>query len=252
MGVMNSVILAPHDWIHIPIHSIVNVSCPYSREKYHGKMGQVMAGDEWQETNIRTCLQHAVEWMKGNRTPGCKRFGSVVFVVLQVDVFVKELVRVKGTMHPIDSDFDAEEVEAHRGNVILPSSNFLNGMINFRVAAFNKVFVQDGQTRVNHQCRLRQLYLTLDGLPAGPFSILSLKDEFGLWMDVAKVMKRTGRSIINNHAGDKVSHITEDIVCPLNIVVKLMYEPSGNVAGKENRIDPGIEITAGVPQRVVL
>ena len=169
-----------------------------------------------------------------------------------MNVFVEELVCVKGTMHPIDSDFDAEEVEKHRGDMILPSSNFLNGKINFRVTAFNYAFIQDGQARVHHQCCLRHLYLTLHGLPGGPFSILSLKDEFRLGMDVTKVMKRTSRSVINNHGGDKVSQITEGIVCPLDIVVELMNDPSGNIAGKENRIDPGIEITAGVSQWVVL
>jgi len=252
MGVMNSVIFAAHDGIHVPIHCIVDIGRPYGGEEDHAEMGQVMARDEWQEINIRTCLQHAIKWMKGNRSPGRKRFGFVVIVVLQMDVFVEEFVCVKSSVHPVDSNFDAEEIEAHRGNVILPSTNFLNGVVHLRVTAFDQEFIQHGQHSVNGQGRLRQFYLTLDGFPGGSCSPLGLEDLFGLGVDVAKVMKCTRGPIVNKHCGDKVSHVTKDVVCPLYIVIAFMYDPSCKTRGKEYRIDPGIEITAGISQWVVL
>lgn len=56
MGVMNCVVLAAHDGIDVPIHSVMDIGCPYSSKKNHSEMGQVVAGDERQEINIWTCL----------------------------------------------------------------------------------------------------------------------------------------------------------------------------------------------------
>lgn len=122
-----------------------------------------------------------------------------------MDVFVKEFVRVKGAMHPVDPDFDAEKVKDHRGNVALPSTYFLNGEINLCVTVFDQKFIQDGQHCIDRQGCLGQFYLALDGLPAGSCSSLGLKDLFGLGVDVAKVMECTGSSVVNNHAANKVS-----------------------------------------------
>merc|ERR1719343_181066 len=119
---MNSVIFASHDRINVPIHSIVNVRCPNGSKKYHTNMGQVVAGDEWQKIDVRTCLQHAIERMKGNRSPGGEGFGAVVIMVFQMYVFVEKLIGMQSTMHPVNSYFYAKEIQAHRRKMILPST----------------------------------------------------------------------------------------------------------------------------------
>ncbi len=145
MGVMDGMILAAHDGIDVPVHGIVDIGCPYGGKKDHAQMGQVVARNKGQEVHIRTGLQNSVERVKGHRCPGRKCFGLVVIVVLQVNVFVQKLVCVKGAVHPVDADFDAEKVKGHCGNVVLPSTNFLNRVVNLCVTRFDQVFVQDGQ-----------------------------------------------------------------------------------------------------------
>ena len=191
MGVMDGVILAAHDGIDVPVHGIVDIGCPHGGSKDHAQMGQVVAGNKGQEVHIRTGLQNTVERVKGHRRPGRQCFGLVVIVVLQVNMFVQKLVRVKGAVHPVDANFDAEKVEGHCGNVVLPSTNFLNRVVNLCVTRFDQVFVQDGQHGVKGHGCLGQLYLSLDGLPAGSRSSLGLKDLFGLGVDVAKVMENS-------------------------------------------------------------
>ncbi len=144
MGVMDGVVLAAHDGINVKVHGIMNVRGPDGGEKDHTQMGQVVAGNKGQEVDIRTGLQNSVEGMKSNRSPGSQCFGLVVIVVLQMNVFVEKLVGVKGAVHPVDSNFDAAKVKDHCGNVVVPSTNFLNGVVNLCVTSFDHPFVQDG------------------------------------------------------------------------------------------------------------
>lgn len=47
-------------------------------------------------------LQDAVERVEGDGCPGRQRIRGVVLVVERVHVFVQELVRVQGPVHPVD------------------------------------------------------------------------------------------------------------------------------------------------------
>ena len=80
-------------------------------------------------------------------------------------------------------------------------------------------------------------------------SILLIKDFDTLFVNVAKVMQDSRRSIVDDHGTDKVAQITQDIVRPFHTVVcerkKFRYQG----ISKQPRIDPGIEIATGIFQR---
>ena len=252
MGVVNGMVLTAHDGVNVPIHGIVDVGCPYGGEKDHAQMGQVVARNEWQEVDVGTGLQDSIDWVEGNRSPGCEGLGLVVIVVLQVNVLVENFVGVEGAVHPVDSDFDAEKVKDHGRNVLLPSSNFVNGEVNLCVIILDEEFIKDWKHSVNDQRGLGQLYLSLDGLPGGSCSSLGLKDLLGLGVDVAKVVEYTGGSIVYKASGNEISQVAKKIVRPLEVVTEFMDEPGSKASGKEERIDPGIEISAWVSQWVVV
>lgn len=246
MGVVNCVVLASHDGVHVPIHSVVDVGCPYGGEKDHAEMGQVVARNKWQEVDVRTGLQDSIQRIESNRSPGSEGLGLVVIVVLQMNVFVENFVGVEGPVHPVDSDFDAEKVKHHGSNMFLPSTNFINGKVNLCIIILDKVFIKHWKHCVNDQRCLGQLYLSLDGVPSGSCSSLRLKDLFGLGVDVAKVVEDTGGSIVYKTSSNEISHVAKKVVRPFEIVAEFMDEPRSKARRKHERIDPGIEISAGV------
>ena len=71
-------------------------------------------------------------------------------------------------------------------------------------------------------------------------------------MDVAKVVEDTGGSIVDKASGNEISEVAKKIVRPLEVVTEFMDEPGSKASGKEERIDPGIKISAWVSQWVVV
>ena len=140
----------------------------------------------------------------------------------------------------------AEKVKDHGSNVLLPSTNFINGKVDLCVIILDKEFIKDWKHSVNDQGCLGQLYLSLDGLPSGSCSSLCLKDLFGLGVDVAKVVEDTGGSIVYNASSNEISHVAKKVVRPFEIVAEFVDEPRSKASRKHERIDPGIEISAGV------
>ena len=63
---MYSVVLAAHNRIDIPIHRIMNISCPNLSEENHSRVREVVTGDDGEAEDVRASLKHAIDRMKGN------------------------------------------------------------------------------------------------------------------------------------------------------------------------------------------
>lgn len=56
VGVVNGVVLAPHDGPYVPVHCVMDVCGPNGGEEQKSKVGQVMARDQKEDHHVRAGL----------------------------------------------------------------------------------------------------------------------------------------------------------------------------------------------------
>jgi hypothetical protein len=223
MGVMDGMVLGPHDWINVKIHRIVNVGSPNSCKEEHDKVKSIVTWYYGQDQNVGRRLQNAVQRMKCNTAPWRECLRSVVLVMQHVHMLVEKLVRVKSSVHPIDPNFHQGKVQDRVETKGYPTTDFLDSIIDLSPTCFDKEFIKDRQHCINGHARLCELDLVPHGIPSGPWSIR--KDLFGSRMNVTVIVKDSGRSVIHKHSPKEISKIAEKIVSPFDISADLGQNP---------------------------
>ena len=209
MRMMDGMIFASHNGLDIPIHGIMNISCPNRGKEQETKVCQIVARSKGQGQDVGTGLHHAIERMKGNTCPWCECFGLVVLVMQHVHMLVQPLVGMQRPMHPINANFHQTKVKDHGDSIPMPSSNFLHRMIDPSPSLFDEIFVNNGQCNVNNHTGLCQSNLIPNGFRRGPYAIAIFKGSFGNGMNVNKVMKNGGHTIVDQNASEQIAQITQ-------------------------------------------
>lgn len=129
----------------------MNVGCPDTRKEEQKDVREVVHGNKKQADDVGARLEDAVKRVEGNGGPGCQRLGRFVLVVERMDIIVKKLVGVQGSMHPIDADFNKGDVRDEKARVVTPAPNLLDIKVRLGPTALDKEFGNNRQHSVNKQ-----------------------------------------------------------------------------------------------------
>lgn len=129
----------------------MNVGRPDTRKEEQKDVREVVYRNKKQADNVGARLEDSVKRIKGDGGPGCQRLGRFVLVVERMDIIVKKLVRVQGSMHPVDANFNKGNVRDEEARVVTPAPYLLDVKVRLGQTALDEEFRNNGQHGVNKQ-----------------------------------------------------------------------------------------------------